>query len=154
VPPLHHHAGGVASLKFHLVWCPKYRRPVLVGEVADRLKSLIFQKAADLGATVHALEVMPDHVHLFVESRTEHSPAHLAAQFKGVTSHVLRAEFPHLRSRLPTLWSRSYFVASVGFGRRHEALHRDAVGAAVSATDLQVPAVSHAPSSRGAAQPG
>jgi putative transposase len=115
VPPLRHHAGGVAALKFHLVWCPKYRRPVLVGEVADRLKCLLFQKAADLGATVYALEVMPDHVHLFVESRSEHSPAHLAAQFKGVTSHVLRAEFPHLRSRLPTLWSRYYFVASVGY---------------------------------------
>lgn len=57
---------------------------------------------------------MPDHVHTFVVSDPTRAPAHLAAQFKGFTSHVLRREFPHLRSRLPTLWSRSYFIASTG----------------------------------------
>lgn len=103
------------SLKFHLVWCPKYRTPVLVGDVAARLTALLRDKAAQLGTVVHALEVMPDHVHVFVESDPAHSPAHLAHQFKGSTSHALRAEFPHLRSRLPTLWSRSYFAASVGY---------------------------------------
>lgn len=109
-----HNAGAVFSLKYHLVWCPKYRRPVLVSGVAERLKALLAEKAAEIGATLHALEVMPDHVHLFVESDPTRAPAHLAAQFKGFTSHVLRREFPHLRSRLPTLWSRSYFIASVG----------------------------------------
>jgi putative transposase len=115
VPSLDRHAGGVASLKYHLVWCPKYRRRVLVGTIAERLKVVLADKAAELGTTVHALEVMPDHVHLFVAAPAQHSPAHLAAQFKGYTSHVLRSEFPALRSRLPTLWSRSYFVASVGY---------------------------------------
>jgi putative transposase len=114
VPPLRHNAGAVFSLKYHLVWCPKYRRPVLVGKVATRLKELIGQKADELRMTVHALEVLPDHVHLFVEDDPTFAPAHVAAQFKGFTSHVLREEFPHLRTRLPTLWSRSYFVASVG----------------------------------------
>jgi putative transposase len=103
------------SLKYHLVWCPKYRRPVLVGEVADRLRVLLADKAQQLKATLHSLEVMPDHVHVFVESEPSHAPAHLANQFKGFTSHELRSEFPHLRSRLPTLWSRSYFIASVGY---------------------------------------
>ena len=107
-------AGAIFSLKYHLVWCPKYRRPVLTNGVADRLKALLIEKAAEFGATIHALEVMPDHVHLFVESDPTRAPAHLAAQFKGYTSRVLRSEFAHLRSRLPTLWSRSYYIGSVG----------------------------------------
>ncbi len=107
-------AGAVFPLKYHLVWCPKYRRPVLVGPMAERLRELLQAKAAELGATVHALEVLPDHVHLFVESDPTRAVANLAAQFKGSTSHALRQEFPALRSRLPTLWSRSYFCATVG----------------------------------------
>ncbi len=101
-------------LKYHLVWCPKYRRQVLVGDVATRLKELLEAKAAELRAPIHALEIMPDHVHLFVESDSTRAPAHIAAQFKGVTSRLLRQEFPHLRSRLPSLWSQSYYVGSVG----------------------------------------
>ncbi len=102
-------AGAVFSLKYHVVWCPKYRRAVLVGAVAERLEALLREKIADEGLTVHALEVMPDHVHLFVESDPTWAPAALVGRLKGYTSHVLRDEFPHLRSRLPTLWSRSYY---------------------------------------------
>src|SRR6266404_9115915 len=90
-------AAAVSSLKYHIVWCPKYRRPVLVDAVAERLRALLAEKAAGLGMTIHALEVMPDHVHLFVESDPTRAPAHLAAQFKGFTSRVLRKEFPSLR---------------------------------------------------------
>jgi putative transposase len=107
-------AGAIFSLKYHLVWCPKYRRPVLVGDVAERLKVLLTEKAAEMGATLHAMEVMPDHVQLFVESDPTRAPANIAAQFKGYTSRVLRQEFASLRSRLPTLWSRSYFASTVG----------------------------------------
>ena len=107
-------AGAAFSLKYHLVWCPKYRRPVLVGDVAARLKALLTEKAAEMGATLHALEVLPDQVHLVVASDPTRAPANIAAQFKGYTSRVLRQEFGSLRSRLPTLWSRSYFVSTVG----------------------------------------
>ena len=106
--------GAVYSLKFHLVWCPKYRRPVLVGPVEKRLRELLEQKAIELQATMAALEVRPDHVHLFIETDPRWSVAQLARQFKAFTSHALREEFPHLRSRLPTLWSRSYFAGSCG----------------------------------------
>ena len=106
--------GAVYSIKFHLVWCPKFRRPVLVGSVEERLRQLLKQKADELQATVAAMEIMPDHVHLFIETDPRWSVAQLARQFKAFTSHSLRHEFPHLRSRLPTLWSRSYFAGSCG----------------------------------------
>jgi putative transposase len=107
-------AGAVFSLKYHVVWCPKYRRPVLEGAVADRLRVLLAEKAAELGLLIHALEVMPDHVHLFIEGDPTRCVAEVVNRLKGYTSHVMRKEFPSLRSRLPTLWSRSYYAGSVG----------------------------------------
>lgn len=107
-------AGAVFALKYHVVWCPKYRRPVLTGSVARSLATLLRQKAQDLEMTIHALEIMPDHVHLFVESDPRWSVAEIVNRLKGVTSHELRARYPHLRSRLPTLWSRAYYAGSVG----------------------------------------
>ncbi|KDA44876.1 transposase, partial [Frankia sp. BMG5.23] len=107
-------AGGAYDLGYHVVWCPKYRRAVLVGPVRDRLDGLIREKCAEHDWLIVALEIEPDHVHLFVKAHPKHAPSYIANQLKGFTSHVLRGEFAHLRSRLPTLWSRSYFVATVG----------------------------------------
>jgi putative transposase len=107
-------SGGVYDLGLHVVWCSKYRRPVLGGRVAERLDALIRQKADERGWEIIALEVMPDHVHLFVMHDPKASASYVANQFKGFTSRVLREEFPHLKTRLPTLWSSSYFAASVG----------------------------------------
>jgi putative transposase len=107
-------AGAVCSLKYHLVWCPKYRRPVLVGPVDRRLKVLLQQKTKQLGIQIHALEILPDQVHLLVESDPTRCVAEMVNRLKGFTSHTLRAEFASLRSRLPTLWSRSYYAGTVG----------------------------------------
>jgi putative transposase len=107
-------AGAVFSLKYHLVWCPKYRRSVLVGKVAKRLESLLKAKCRELEMTVHTLRVMPDHVHIFVESDTRWSVSEITNRLKGSTSHQLREEFPFLKSRLPSLWSRSYYAGTVG----------------------------------------
>ena len=107
-------AGAVHALRYHLVWCPKYRRPVLVPPISGQLKVLIADVAGELDMIVHALEVIPDHVHLFVESDPRWPVAGIVSRFKGRSSRVLREEFPSLRSRLPTLWSRSYFAATVG----------------------------------------
>lgn len=79
-----------------------------------RLRELIEQKAEEKGWEIIALEVMPDHVHLCVKHEPKASASYVANQFKGFTSRVLREEFPHLKSRMPTLWSSSFFVASVG----------------------------------------
>ena len=107
-------AGAVFSLKHHVVWCPKYRRSVLTPPIDGRLKVLLSEIADEHGMTIHAVEVMPDHVHLFVESDPTLCVAEIVNRFKGRTSRILRQEFPSLRSRLPTLWSRSYFAATVG----------------------------------------
>ena len=114
MPEYETNRGAAYSLGYHLVWCPKYRRPVLVGPVAARLRELIGQKCDEHGWSIVALEVMPDHVHLFVKADPEASPSYLANQFKGMSSRVLRQEFPALKKRLPTLWSRSYFASTVG----------------------------------------
>jgi putative transposase len=107
-------AGAVFSLKYHVVWCPKYRRPVLTGAVERRRGELIRDAATRRDMKVHALEVMPDHIHLFIETDPRWAPAEFVGKIKANTSRVLREEFPHLGSRLPTLWSRSYFCSTVG----------------------------------------
>jgi putative transposase len=100
-------AGSVFNLHLHFVWCPKYRKPVLVDAVETRLKKLLYEKATGLGVEIEGLEVMPDQVHLFVAVPPMEAPQHYANQFKGYTSRILRQEFPHLKSTLPCLWSRS-----------------------------------------------
>lgn len=104
----------VYNISYHIVWCPKYRRKVLVDGVDERLKELLVQKAEEIGVTIKRMEVMPDHVHLFVKGSPT-LPVHFVVnQFKGYTSFILRREFPFLRSRLPSLWTRSYYVETVG----------------------------------------
>lgn len=95
---------------YHVVWCPKYRRPVIEGGVDARLKQIIHEVCAERGE----LETMPDHVHLLVECDPQYGIHRLVKQIKGRSSRLLRNEFPSLRSRLPTLWTNSYFVATVG----------------------------------------
>jgi putative transposase len=109
-----HLRGSVSTLTYHFVWCPKYRRKVLTGPVETTLRSLICERATELFCDIVALEVMPDHVHLFLKAPPTHAPQHIANQIKGYTSHELRKRFPALKSRLPSLWSRSYYVGSAG----------------------------------------
>jgi len=86
----------------------------LVGEVAKDLQTLLYQKAKELDVEIEALEIQPDHVHLFVWSDPTEAPQRLANQFKGFTSRILRQKYSHLRSRIPSLWSRSYYVGTIG----------------------------------------
>lgn len=105
---------SVYNVGYHLIWCPKYRRRVLVDQVERRLKELLNQKAEELSMNIEKMEVMPDHVHLFIKADPTLSPHYIIQQLKGYTSRILRQEFPTLRSKLPTLWTRSYYVESVG----------------------------------------
>lgn len=105
---------AIFNLGYHLIWCPKYRRKVLVGAIAERLGKLLQAKAAQISITIEIMEIMDDHIHIFVKSDPTNAPHHIVQQLKGYTSRVLRQEFESLRSRLPTLWTRSYFCESVG----------------------------------------
>jgi putative transposase len=104
----------VYSCKYHVVWCPKYRRNVLVEGVDERLKSILFEVANGVKAEIIELEVMPDHVHLLVEVDPQFGINKLVRHLKGVSSRILRKEFPWLKSRIPSLWTNSYFVSTVG----------------------------------------
>ena len=104
----------VFSSKYHVVWCPKYRRAVLGGDVEVRLKEIVRDVCNELGAELIEMEMMPDHIHLLVEIDPQFGIHRLIKRIKGRSSRLLRAEFKSLKSRLPTLWTNSYFVSTVG----------------------------------------
>ena len=104
----------VYSCKYHVVWCPKYRRRVLVNGVDERLKDIIREVCAEIHADLIEMEVMPDHVHLLVEVDPQYGIHRAVRLIKGRSSRLLRDEYPWLKSRLPTLWTNSYFVSTVG----------------------------------------
>jgi putative transposase len=99
---------------YHVVWCPKYRRNVIGEAVDTRLKEIIREVCAERNAPIEAIETMPDHVHLLVVVDPQYGIHRLVKQIKGRSSRLLRQEFPHLKSRMPTLWTNSYFVATTG----------------------------------------
>ena len=103
----------VSLINYHFVFCPRYRRKVLVGNVETRLKELISGICAEHDWRILAMEVMPDHVHLFLNCLPTDSPASIMARIKGLTSRVLRKEFEHL-SHVVSLWTRSYFISTAG----------------------------------------
>jgi putative transposase len=105
---------AVYNCAYHLIWCPKYRRKVLVDGIDERLKQLLLQKASEHGWVIENMEVMPDHVHIFIKATTNDAPVYIVSQLKGFTSFTLRNEFPKLKSRLPTLWTRSYYCETIG----------------------------------------
>lgn len=102
------------SCKYHVIFCPKYRRKVLVDGIDVRLKEIMMQVATELQVDILELEVMPDHVHMLCEVDPQFGIHKFVRFIKGRSSRLLRQEFPKLRSRLPTLWTNSYFVATVG----------------------------------------
>jgi putative transposase len=102
------------QITYHFVFCPKFRRPVLVGAVSDRLVELLPDLVRALDGDILELVVRPDHVHLFGTFPPTLAPYQVMHRLKGATSHTLRAEFPELRRRLPSLWTHAYFVGTAG----------------------------------------
>ena len=104
----------VYSCKYHIVWCPKYRRKVLRDNIAERLEELIREKSSEMSVDIIEMEIMPDHVHLLVEVDPQFGVHKYIKQIKGYTSYVMRKEFVELTTKLPTLWTHSYFISTVG----------------------------------------
>lgn len=105
---------SVHFINYHFVWCPKYRRKVLRGKIKIRLEELIKEKISEMNCKIISLSISEDHVHLFVQANPTLSPNKVIGQVKGYTSRILRQEFKELRSRIPTLWTRSYFSSTHG----------------------------------------
>lgn len=104
----------VYSCKYHVVWCPKYRRKVLTDGVDIRLKELLLSYAANMNVDILEMEIMPDYVHLLMEVDPQYGIHKAVKTLKGYTSKILRDEFSTLRTRMPALWTNSYFVSTVG----------------------------------------
>ncbi|HLQ28656.1 MAG TPA: IS200/IS605 family transposase [Ktedonobacteraceae bacterium] len=108
-----HEQHTVHLVIYHIIWCPKRRRKVLVGPVHDRLKQIIEEVVNENGWQIIELAIQPDHVHLFLRSNPYTRPSDIARLIKGRSSHDLRKEFPHLL-RMPSLWTRSAFYSTAG----------------------------------------
>ena len=104
----------VSICRYHVVFCPKYRRKVLTPPIDERLKVILAQQIERWGQDLIELEVLPDHVHLLVGCDPQFGIHRLVKQLKDYSSNTLRAEFPALKRRLPSLWTNSYFVSTVG----------------------------------------
>ncbi|MGE5306148.1 MAG: IS200/IS605 family transposase [Alphaproteobacteria bacterium] len=105
-----------SDLKVHLVWLPKYRKPVLTGEVAVRVRDLIRQIAAEHELEIISGKVARDHVHVFLGYRPNQDVSQIMQWLKGISSRVLLQEFPHLRKRFwgRHFWARGYLAVSSG----------------------------------------
>jgi len=108
-----HSRNQVYLINYHLIWCPKRRKKVLVGKIANHLKEILIQVAKEKGVDILALKIMPDHLHLFVSCYPQLAIHKLVKSFKGRSSNILRKEFPELL-KLPSLWTHSYFVSTAG----------------------------------------
>lgn len=106
--------GIVYKNQFHVVFCPKYRRKVLTNGVDTRLREILTQLAAEKDIEIKEMEIKPDHVHLFIEMDPRLLLHKVIKDFKNASSSILREEFPSLKTRLPSLWTRSYLSCSVG----------------------------------------
>ncbi len=104
----------IYSCQYHVIFCPKYRRKVLVDGIDKRLKELILEKQVEYGYEVVEMEVMPDHVHLLLDVNPQMGIVKVVGQIKGYTAHTIRKEFPWMKSRLPSLWTRSKFISTCG----------------------------------------
>lgn len=104
---------SVTLINYHFVFCPKRRKKVLVGDVAKRLEEIIYEKAKEIDSEVLAIEIMPEHVHLFISCPPTIAPHQVMFRIKGASSRILRQEFPQLL-KLPSLWTRSYYCGTAG----------------------------------------
>lgn len=108
-----HSRNQVYLINYHLIWCPKRRKKVLVGEVKERLDKILRQVAQEKGVAILNLSINPDHLHLFVSCYPQLLVHKLVKALKGRSSRLLRQEFSDLL-KLPSLWTNSYFVSTAG----------------------------------------
>ncbi len=104
----------VFSCQYHVIFCPKYRRKILINEIYGRLLEIFAETASKHQFEIVEQEIMPDHVHLLIDVNPRFGIMQAITKLKAVSSRTLRKEFPSLKTRLPSLWTRSAFISSVG----------------------------------------
>ena len=104
----------VYCCRYHVIFCPKYRRKVLINGIDERFKEIVLSMQEEQNFKVMEMEVMPDHVHLLLDVDPTIGINVIVSRIKGKTAHILTREFPEIRRRIPTLWTRSKFIATVG----------------------------------------
>ena len=109
-----HKKGLVYKNQYHIIFCPKYRRKVLINGIDERLKEILYDIAEEIDVEIMTLEVMPDHVCMFIEFDPRINLHNVVKRLKGRSSHILREEYPSLKKKLPSLWTRSYFSCTIG----------------------------------------
>lgn len=102
------------SCQYHVVFCTKYRRSVITEGIEKRLQDLLLQISKEYEFTICETEIMPDYVHLLIDCNPRFGIMDCVRKLKGVTSRVLRDEFPTLKSKIPTLWTRNAFISTAG----------------------------------------
>lgn len=104
----------VYNCSYHFIWTTKFRRKILNVEMQETLKNLITEKCNAMGWEIKALEVCEEHIHLFISAGPNCAPQFIIGQIKGYTSRIMRETYPILKQKLPTIWTRSYYVDTVG----------------------------------------
>lgn len=104
----------VYSCKYHVVWCTKYRRKLLNKNVQTDLKNIIEYICLQRQCEIVACDIVDNHAHLLVEVDPQYGIHRLIKEIKGKSSRLLRLQYKHLSTRVPTLWTNSYFVCTVG----------------------------------------
>jgi len=107
------HQGVVHSSLYHIVWCPKYRKPVLTDAVAQDLERIIRELAEEKGVDIMQLMMRPDSIEVLADIPPRYGVGEFVKNAKGRSSRFLRSNYDHLRRLLPTLWTHSYFVATI-----------------------------------------
>ena len=117
---------AVYDLKYHMVWVPKYRKMILEGELAKRLKMTFEEISERYGFEIDTMEVKDDHVHLFLSAPPRYSPAKIVQIMKSISAKMVFKQFPEVKKELwgGEFWSDGYFVRSVGDKVTSEVIRR------------------------------
>lgn len=113
---MNHTSSSVYNINYHIVWCPKYRKPILVDEIKTYLDDILRTISVTKGYTILALEIMPDHIHIFISAPPMDSPTSIVKVLKGVTGLRLFVKYPELKAKLwgGHIWSPSYYIGTAG----------------------------------------
>lgn len=102
------------SCQYHVIFCPKYRRKILKNGVDIRLKEIFTEIADKYDFQIIEMEIMPDHVHLLIDCNPRLGIMSCINKLKAISTNILKKEFPEIKTKLPTLWTRSAFISTVG----------------------------------------